>query len=364
MTETEKSIVAKNPESHDWLALKHNPTSLLTRVKRMIVNGKNLSDNEAIALVDFSMTNDLNPLIGEAYCIPGVGCTPGDAGWKRKASEQLWEELEAAGVPDGYYHIDYRLATHEEADFDEAKGDIAWVAVLYDSLSRARWRKLVNEGAAELRKVFPDVSFFDIMAEARKQAGSQPEWCAVGVVHGDEKFSKPIDYNNPDKGYKPEMWDRNERAKKRARKQVLRSRFPNVHISAMRFDGAQANGELEDEPELSGVIDTTFTEETKKPSRPTENILSDMGFDVDTTTGEVIEPEKMSVETAGNVTRKDGKRYIDCTSAELVEMQAAIKASIEKNGLSDEQKTDHQYRLDAIDTLLAARKAATQEQLI
>ena len=85
----------------------------------------------------------------------------------------------------------------------------------------------------------------------------------------------------------------------------------------------------------------------------------------DEETGEVIEPEqKMSVETAGNVTRKDGKKYLDCTSAELADMQAAIKASIEKNGLSEEQKTDHAYKLDAIDTLLAARKAATQEQLI
>ena len=362
---TERSIVAKNPENqHDWLALKNKPESLLTRVKRMIVNGKNLSDGEALALVDFSLTNDLNPLIGEAYCIPNVGCTPGDAGWKRKASEQLWEELEAAGVPDGYYHIDYRQATHDEADFDESLGDIAWVATLYDSLSRSRWRKMVNDSAAELRKIFPGESFFDLMEEARKQAGSPPEWSAVGVVHGAEKFSKSVDYNNPDKGYKPEMWDRNERAKKRARKQVLRSRFSNAHISAVRFDGAPANGEFEEEPSVSGVIDTTFSEETKKPSRPAENILSDMGFDVDASTGEVIEPEKMSVEAAGNVTRKDGKKYLDCTSVELAEMQAAIKASIEKNGLSDEQKTDHLYKLDAIDTLLAARKAATQEQLI
>ena len=126
-------------------------------------------------------------------------------------------------------------------------------------------------------------------------------------------------------------------------------------------DRAMIQSIEEDEYGRFGEIpdEVSVTVETVKQPRPAENILSDMGFDVDTKTGEVIEPEpKMSIDTAGAVTRKDGKRYLDCTSAELADMQAAIKASIEKNGLTEEQKTDHLYRLDAIDTLLAARKAA------
>ena len=110
--------------------------------------------------------------------------------------------------------------------------------------------------------------------------------------------------------------------------------------------------ELGADTDPDGYVDTTFTEDTKA-SRPVSAVLADMGFEDEPK----HEPQKMTVDTAGAVTRKDGKRYLDCTSAELADMQDAIKASIDKNGLSEEQRTDHLYRLDAISVLLEVRKA-------
>jgi hypothetical protein len=255
---TEKSIMAAPPPG-EWDELKKNPNSLLVRVSRMIVNGTRLSPDECKALVDFSITNDLNPLLGEAYCISKVGCTPGIAGWRRKASEQLFEEVRLSGSRDGYFDIDYVKASHDEAVYDEALGDIAWKAILTDTVSLTRWRKLVNEAAAEIKKIFPDESFFNIMSIAEKQAGHKPVWDAVGVVHGSEHFSGNVYRNNIkiENEYKPEMWDRNERAKKRAAKQVIRARFQGIHFSTLRF----GNGEIvdsvftdfDDEPEIKSL---------------------------------------------------------------------------------------------------------------
>ena len=72
-------------------------------------------------------------------------------------------------------------------------------------------------------------------------------------------------------------------------------------------------------------------------------------------------PEKpkneISLETAEAVTSSKGQRYGDLDSETLSHMATSIRKSIAKNGLTGDEKDEHQYKLDAILTILQARNS-------
>src|SRR5512137_1884010 len=80
---------------------------LAERFKLLIVNGKNLQGNEALALAQYSQMTDLNPFAGECYYLPGIGPGPGIAGWRKKADEQLEWEARKAAEPLARFWCDY-----------------------------------------------------------------------------------------------------------------------------------------------------------------------------------------------------------------------------------------------------------------
>lgn len=264
---TNKEIVKSDVMSiqiNEWAVLRNDQVQLTKRVQTMLVNGKKLTPAEVAALVNYSVTCDLNPFIGECYMIPGVGCIPGTAGFRRKGSEQLMTEANLNGTDWANYHLNYFPATHEEALFDEKAGDIAWKAVLTDTLTESRWLQQILNFASEMKKTFPEESRVALMEQAYQHVSEKPCWWAVGVVYGAERFSKQIYENNKPTGkYKPEMWDRNERAKKRAGKGTIKARFPGLNLNPAFFANASKeiiDAEFYDEPEITTEepIDTTL----------------------------------------------------------------------------------------------------------
>jgi hypothetical protein len=69
------------------------------------------------------------------------------------------------------------------------------------------------------------------------------------------------------------------------------------------------------------------------------------------------EPPKtdMTLETAENVTNRDGARYGDLDTEKLSHMATSIRKTIDKNGLTPEEKETHQFKLDAALTIIKAR---------
>jgi len=189
---------------------------------------KKLSTEQAAELAVFCWLNDLNPANDEAYYVPGIGATFGIRGIERKAAEALEYE---AGRPGNTWQVEYRPAEPGEADFNPDAGDIAYVCTLTDSVSEGRWLMRSVEIMAKLKQA--GFSAEDAERVAREQNGPRPAVQAVGVVYASETFSGRIYVGGqPTSERKPEMFDRHERAKKRARKQCLRQRFPRVELPA------------------------------------------------------------------------------------------------------------------------------------
>lgn len=201
-----------------WDEFKGNQRVLIRRLGAMIVNGEKLSDNKIAALAAYSMTNDLNPFNGECYYLPNIGPTPGIAGWRKKAQEQLDWEAQQAGELGAHYWIEYEKAEVGEAKFDPTK-DFAWKVILRDWLSDKRWRRDVFEAMDKLMLAKVD----DPYHEALKLVGYKPEWTGVGVVTAGENFGN-------------DKMDRNERAKKRAEKIAIRKRFPRIKLPDPEID--------------------------------------------------------------------------------------------------------------------------------
>jgi hypothetical protein len=228
-----------------WDEFKGNQRVLIRRLGAMMVNGKKLTDNEIAALAAYSMTNDLNPFNNECYYLPNMGPTPGIAGWRKKAQEQLDWEAQQAGELSAHYWIEYEKAEVGEAKFDPTK-DFAWKVILRDWLSDKKWRRDVFEAMDKLILAKVD----DPYHEALKLVGYKPEWTGVGVVTAGENFGG-------------DKMDRNERAKKRAEKIAIRKRFPRIKLPDPEID-------------YDDVIDVT---PEPVEHRTEKEILADLGID-------------------------------------------------------------------------------------
>ena len=190
---------------------------------------KQMTDMQAMQLAFISMTTGLNFMTGELY-MTDTGPQIGVLAYERKAQEIL-----EATLPGTNYHLAYRKAlAGEDADFDPDKGDIGYVCILTRDDWDAEWQKRFSEYLT----MFKDAGFTgaEAVKEAKSLAGKKPSMEYVGVVDHRESFSgeyytgskMPEGVKAGDK--RPEMMDRHERAKKRARKGVLKHAFPRMDI--------------------------------------------------------------------------------------------------------------------------------------
>lgn len=72
------------------------------------------------------------------------------------------------------------------------------------------------------------------------------------------------------------------------------------------------------------------------------------------------DPPKMSLDTAMDVTGSDGVRYGEASNDDLAKKSIGIGKALKKNGLTPEQREAYQFKMDAIQTILWARRAAAE----
>lgn len=89
-------------------------------IKACIPNGKDLTNDEAIALARISMATDLSPFIGEVWYIHGLGPHIGIRGLRRKAKEQ------------GLYSKSFRAMRNEEIEEHDVRPcDVGYICELF-----------------------------------------------------------------------------------------------------------------------------------------------------------------------------------------------------------------------------------------
>lgn len=278
-------------------------TALATKLMKFPPGKDQLNMVQAAQLAVYSIMVDANPYNGEIY-ISDVGPQLGIPLYRRKAKEYN-RAMSPSGETWGY-KVNFRPAKDYEANFDPSRGDVAWVCELVDTKEEKEWQAVYAK-------------FFNMMIEAGAPykeadekammiAGERPVWSSVGVVGGDERFSKgeveswgknaagksvPVlkKDENGDLIYKQEMYDRNERAQKRAEKLSLKKAYPDLLIpefsevqdNNMRVLITDVKGNLVKAEEIRNQP-TTFDERVNQNNQT----LMDLGF--------VPEPEAPPIE--------------------------------------------------------------------
>lgn len=248
------------------------------KLLRLTPNGNRLNADQATDLAVYALLTGYNPFNNECYYMDKVGPVPGIAGYRVKAMAWLQDTNPTGSVPRLWE--EYRPAESGEADFDPDNGDVAWVCILHDSIAQEKWeQRIVTLGTAYRHM---GGTFQEVHDAVLRDIGPCPSWTAVGVVHADEHFSGNIWRNNVkvEGEYKPEMWDRNERAKKRAAKGCYRKGFPAVNFSDREFgqEGDIIDGvakEVREEIKAELEAENTIPREYK----PASEILHELGFD-------------------------------------------------------------------------------------
>lgn len=242
---------------------------------RFAPSGRKLQEHEASALALYSMMTGFNAMNNECYYMPGVGPTAGVAGYRVKAKQ--YNRI-VHGV-DTNFTIDYRPAEIFEADFRPGEGDVAWVCELTDTIAINEWDKNMKSWLHTL--IEAGIEADKALAKAEQYAGKRPVWSAVGVVDHREHFTKVAYENNKpqvdEKGnpvYKPEMWDRNERAKKRAEKGALKKRYPDVLIPDLTDLAMEDNN-------IDTIISNVVQALADKPAVDRPKIMAELGFPTD-----------------------------------------------------------------------------------
>ena len=185
------------------------------RLKYMLVNGQKLADHDVFSLAQYASATGLDPFAGECWIIPGKGVCPGIAGWRKKAQEQLEYEAKDAKEDGAHFWVEFSEATPNDCVFDPTK-DIAFTAILRDSITQHRWRLSIIEASNDFMKM--GAKFDEAIKQAKEIVGKEPVWIGHGVVFSGENFGGL------------DKFDRKERAQKRAEKLALRKRFPRIHL--------------------------------------------------------------------------------------------------------------------------------------
>jgi hypothetical protein len=258
-----------------------DPAHLAGRLKNLIVNGKKLSDEECLALAQYSVATDLNPFVGECYFLPSIGPGPGIAGWRKKAEEMMAFEAEKAKIPAAKFWCEYLKTDEGEAHYIPEKGDIAVKAILHDEISRTKWEKRILGYFIDLIK--NGVAKDEGWKLANELAGSEPTWSAVAVVHGSENFGPT------------EKYDRYERCCKRAEKLAIRKRFPLINLpEPVGFDESYIDAEARD---------ITGTGQIAAPKTEAQ-IMNELGYET-----KIEEPKKAEVESNPKPINGNGRPY-------------------------------------------------------
>ena len=390
---TEQNLTTYNRTTELLASSSENEIKEVARkLMKLTPAGSRLTAEQAVDLAVYSFMTGLNPFNNECYFMDRVGPVPGIAGYRVKTMEWLRATSGTKIVPRVYE--EYRKATREEANFNPDAGDVAWVCTLYDSVSKEHWEKRIVETATIYSKM--GASFEEARRAAKEDVGDCPSWSAVGVVKADEHFSGNAYRNNMkiENEYKPEMWDRNERAKKRAAKGCYRKGFPTVNIPDaeegdyidLQFAEMKDNlvknldaGTIEDRSRIgaSKAADILFggspvytpdelnadtdedgyiTSEIIPEKRPVSEDINDLSKEpVPVLEQPQPAPVSMSLETAMAVKNSDGVSYGDLDSAKLSHIINGILTGMKKTDLTPEQREDYALKRDAIKTILQSR---------
>lgn len=309
------SEILSNDQSREDLS---NMAKQLTRYR---VGKRTLAPEEAATFALFCYYGELNPWVGDAYWIDKVGPTLGINAVRRKAQEQLSREL--GGNAGSIEIVEQRDAHDYEAEFDPAQGDIAKFVAITTSRDKAEWKAAYLEVFRELRDGGLDAKLAD--ERAMMIAGKMPVWTGVGVVGGDEHFSgyewddkknKPKTDENGDVIYKQEMWDRNERALKRAEKNAIKKKYPTTFY--FEEQALQADPEIQ---ELIRVVEQNIQQgqlesEIRSKEYSDDDYLNTMGFETETPVEETKAKDK-------SIKRKAQAQVIEGTEVKPEKPKAA-----------------------------------------
>jgi len=249
------AIVTTQGSQIQYVGERNIVKELSQRIRLLVVGGKHLTDDEALALAQYSVANDLNPMIGECYFLPNIGPGPGIAGWRKKAELQLRDEARRANEPRARYWCDYSEPDPKEIKINP--GDIAVKATIHDDLTKTAWEKRRLSYYIDMKKAGANGEAWGL---AKELAGDEPTWSAVAIVRSSENFGAQ------------EKMDRYERACKRAEKAAIRKRFPLVNlVEPEGFDDTAA-------PQVVsfGIIDSD--PEPEKLPRSEAQIMSELGY--------------------------------------------------------------------------------------
>lgn len=235
--------------------------------------GKPLTKPQAAQMAAYSFILDADPYNDEIM-VTDIGIQKGIPLYRRKAKE--WN-LQVHGREYGYT-VSYRKAKEGEADFDPTRGDVAYVATVIDEYQLERWQ---NTYSTFLKDAIAAGAKYD---QAREDAfiiaGPRPEHTGIGVVDAREKFSKAeyVD-GKPTGDYKPEMYDRHERAKKRGLKIALKDAYPSMMAALDMNNNAEEIARIVSVVEKR--IDQYLTERSTVPEDFDEKkAIADLGYDV------------------------------------------------------------------------------------
>ena len=279
------TVVEEKPVTHE--------RGMFEKLQLMVTNGKKLSQDEAVALAQFSVAEGLDPFNQECFYIPKVGPVIGIKGLRKKAEQQI----KTIG-PKEYYNITFKdISKDAQSILKDPEIQFAFIAVLKDTVTFGKYISLEIEARAG-----------NIPADRIQEIiGDVPSWEAIG-------FWKVTEGNQ----YKDQYFHPIERAKKRAEALVLRKRF---NINANYADNV--DGEMiiipEEQPEQ---IEAEVVE-------PQENTLR--------TTGEIkrvianlcLAIEKHAKENGGSeINKSNRKGVMACLNSVLSPGEVDMKRHI------------------------------------
>ncbi len=176
---------------------------MMDRLKLLIANGRRLSNDEAAALAQFAVAEQLDPFSGECYLLKNetkneiIGPMVGVKGLRRKAQEALGR--------DESYFLDFAIIAPPNT------------GILHAVECRLRDTKTMRQ-YLEMRKMaeemFRSSGLPTPSDEAAKMVGPAPVWVGTGYFYSSEQNE-----------YKDKKFHPLEKAKKRAEAMVLKLRF-------------------------------------------------------------------------------------------------------------------------------------------